>query len=76
MPAERTASVWSSTFVPTPSPLPDYGEEGYSVAWVDTEDGRVQVLVEGDRPMPGVRGRIAESTFGDEEVDVFIEDHS
>ncbi|MCV7060655.1 hypothetical protein H7I76_09215, partial [Mycolicibacterium vaccae] len=34
------------------SPYPDHGQDGYSVAWVDTDAGRFQVLVDGARPAP------------------------
>lgn len=73
---ETTASVWSSTFVPSKSPYPDYGQDGYSVAWVDTLDGRLQVLVDGPRPAPGAVGRLVTTTLGDDSVEVFVEDRS
>lgn len=74
MPADRTATVWASTYVPRKSPIPEFGAEGYSVAWVDTSDGRFQVLVDGDRPRPGTVGRLVDATFGDESVDLFVAD--
>ncbi|WP_046314955.1 hypothetical protein [Mycobacterium sp. UM_Kg1] len=69
--SEPSATVWSSTFVPSKSPYPDYGTAGYSVAWVDTADGRLQVLVDGDRPAPGSVGRLIERTLGDDVVTMF-----
>ena len=74
MPAERLATVWASTFVPAKAPLADYGQDGYSVAWVDTADGRHQVLVSGSRPDPGTKGRLVESTVGDANVELFVAD--
>lgn len=78
MPADKstdaTATVWASTFVPSKSPVPGYGEEGYSVAWVDTPDGRLQVLVSGSRPAPGTVGRVVETTFGDMKTALFEAD--
>jgi hypothetical protein len=65
MPGDPTATVWASTFVPTKSPIPGYGQDGYSVAWVDTPDGRLQVLVLGPKPEPGTVGRVVEKTLGD-----------
>lgn len=65
MPGDLTAMVWASTFVPAKSPIPGYGQDGYSVAWVDTPDGRLQVLVLGPRPEPGTVGRVVEKTLGD-----------
>lgn len=65
MPGDPTATVWASTFVPTKSPIPGYGQDGYSVAWVDTPDGRLQVLVLGTKPEPGTVGRVVEKTLGD-----------
>lgn len=78
MPAEKstdvTATVWASTFVPSKSPIPDYGQDGYSVAWVDTPEGRLQVLVSGPRPAPGAVGRVVERDFGDIKTVVFEQD--
>ncbi len=71
MSADRPATVWASTFVPGKSPIPGYGEDGYSVAWVDTPDGRLQVLVSGPRPAPGTVGRVVEETLGDDTVILF-----
>lgn len=53
-PTDRRATVWSSTFIPTTSPIT--GSAGYSVAWVDTDTERLQVLVDGARPAPGTPG--------------------
>ena len=72
--AESMATVWSSTFVPSKSPYPEFGQDGYSVAWVDSEQTRLQVLVEGPRPAPGTTGRLVERTLGDATVDVFVAD--
>ena len=71
MAVDSSATVWASTFVPSKSPIPGYGEEGYSVAWVDTPDGRLQVLVSGQRPAPGTVGRIVEKTFGETKATLF-----
>jgi hypothetical protein len=71
---ETAARVWSSTFVPSKSPYPDYGQDGYSVAWVDTATGRIQVLVDGPRPAPGAAGRIVTKSMGDDAVEMFVED--
>ena len=73
-PPDSTASVWSATFVPSKSPFPEYGREGYSVAWVDTATGRIQVLVDGPRPAPGVRGTIVARSLGDDTVQMFVSD--
>lgn len=70
-PPDRTATVWSSTFIPAKSPYPEFGAEGYAVAWVDTAAGRVQVLVEGARPTPGTVGQLVVRTLDDQDVDVF-----
>jgi hypothetical protein len=70
-PPDRTATVWSSTFIPSKSPFADYGADGFSVAWVDTADGRRQVLVEGERPTPGTAGRLVTRTLDGEVVDLF-----
>ncbi len=72
--SEHTATVWASTFVPTKAPFQDWGAEGYSVAWVDTAEGRRQVLVEGSRPAPGTVGRLISRPFGEETVELFTED--
>lgn len=74
MPVDSSATVWASTFVPSKSPVPGYGEEGYSVAWVDTSNGRLQVLVSGPRPAPGAVGRVVEKTFGDTKTTLFEAD--
>lgn len=74
MPADRPATVWASTFVPSKSPLADFGQDGYSVAWIDTVDGRRQVLVSGPRPGPGTTGHLIESTLGDADVELFVAD--
>lgn len=71
MSADRSATVWSSTFVPSKSPLPGYGEDGYSVAWVDAAEGRLQVLVSGPRPAPGTVGRVVEKTLEDNIIVLF-----
>ncbi|ORA18859.1 hypothetical protein BST16_01570 [Mycobacterium asiaticum DSM 44297] len=69
--ADSPATVWAATFVPAKSPIAGYGQDGYSVAWVDTPNGRLQVLVCGPRPEPGTVGRLRRHTFGDTEVDLF-----
>lgn len=66
--------MWASTFVPSRSPIPGFGQEGYCVAWVDTRDGRVQLLVAGPRPGPGVVGRIVERKLGEADVLLFEAD--
>lgn len=75
MPAEShaapTVTVWAATFVPSKSPIAGYGQDGYSVAWVDTPDGRLQVLVSGARPVPGTVGRLRTETFGEAKVVLF-----
>ncbi len=71
MSADRSANVWASTFVPGKSPIPGYGQDGYSVAWVDTADGRQQVLVAGPRPAPGTVGRLVEETLEDDIIVLF-----
>lgn len=69
---DRTATVWSATFIPSKSPFSDYGTEGYSVAWVDTDDGgRLQVLVDGARPAPGTVGRLIVRTLDDQVIEMF-----
>jgi len=73
-PADLAATVWASTFVPSKSPIPGYGQDGYSVAWVDTPDGRLQVLVSGPRPAPGTVGRIVEQTLGETKILLFDAD--
>lgn len=72
--AEISATVWASTFVPSKSPIAGYGQDGYSVAWVDTSDGRMQVLVLGPRPAPGTAGRLRTHIYGDTNVDLFEAD--
>ncbi|QLL08903.1 hypothetical protein [Mycobacterium vicinigordonae] len=72
--ADCTATVWASTFVPSKSPIIDYGQDGYSVAWVDTSDGRLQVLVSGPRPAPGSVGLLRTQTLGEAEVVLFQAD--
>ena len=78
MPVDQTtgvpATVWASTFVPSKSPIPGYGQDGYSVAWVDTAEGRLQVLVSGPRPEPGTRGSVVETLFGETKVALFEAD--
>lgn len=69
-----SATVWSATFVPSPSPYPDFGQDGYSVAWVDTDSGRLQVLVDGARPAPGTTGRLVQLPLGEASVDCFRAD--
>lgn len=73
---ESSATVWSSTFVPAKSPYPEFGQDGYSVAWVDTAAGRLQVLVEGDRPTPGTTGRLTRAVLGADDVEMFVADPS
>ncbi|CAM2796570.1 hypothetical protein [Mycobacterium intermedium] len=68
-----TATVWSASFVPAKSPIPGYGENGYSVAWVDTDGERLQVLVSGPRPAPGTTGRLIRTSLSDETVLLFHE---
>lgn len=68
---DHAATVWSSTFIPSKSPFADFGPDGYSVAWVDTPKGRIQVLVDGARPAPGTVGSLVTRTFDDLEIDVF-----
>jgi hypothetical protein len=64
--------VWSSTWVPSASPIVGYGADGYAACWVDLDDGaRAQVLVDGEPPTPGTGGRIEERWYGDERVDLF-----
>lgn len=70
------ATVWSSTFVPSKSPYPEFGQDGYSVAWVDTEAGRLQVLVDGQRPAPGTTGRLVHTTLGEDAIEMFVADPS
>ena len=70
-PSDRVATVWSSTFIPSKSPFSDFGSDGYSVAWVDTDEERIQVLVEGDRPAPGTVGAVVERILDEQAVDVF-----
>ena len=74
--SDRPATVWSSTFIPSKSPYPEFGQDGYSVAWVDTADGRLQVLVDGARPVPGTTGRLVRATLGADDVEMFTADPS
>ncbi|MDA2894921.1 hypothetical protein PDG61_28685 [Mycolicibacterium sp. BiH015] len=75
-PSDRVATVWSSTFIPSKSPFSDFGADGYSVAWVDTAEGRIQVLVEGDRPASGTVGAVVVRTLDEQAVDVFTAGHA
>lgn len=71
-PPDRTATVWAATFIPSKSPFPEYGADGYCVAWVDTEPhGRIQVLVDGILPTPGTVGRLVSRTFDDQDIEMF-----
>ena len=74
MPADLTATVWAATFVPSKSPIPGYGQDGYSVAWVDIPDGRMQVLVSGPRPAPGTVGRVVDRYLDDTKIPLFEAD--
>ncbi|ORW16409.1 hypothetical protein AWC18_18710 [Mycolicibacter nonchromogenicus] len=74
--SQQPATVWSSTFIPSKSPYPEFGQEGYSVAWVDTGVGLLQVLVDGARPVPGTTGRLVGATLGADNVEVFRADPS
>ena len=74
--SEKRATVWSSTFVPSKSPYPEFGQDGYSVAWVDTSEGRFQVLVHGARPVPGTVGRLVAATLGGDAIEMFVADPS
>ncbi|OBB47431.1 hypothetical protein A5752_24145 [Mycobacterium sp. 852002-51961_SCH5331710] len=71
-----SATVWSSTFVPSKSPYPEFGQDGYSVAWVDTDTGRFQVLVDGARPASGTVGHLVQVTLGGDTVEMFVADPS
>lgn len=73
-PPERRATVWSSTFIPSKSPLSGFGADGYSVAWVDSGTERLQVVVDGARPTPGTTGRLMARTFDGETVEMFTAD--
>lgn len=75
-PTDQTATVWAATFVPSKSPIAGYGEDGYSVAWIDTPDGRLQVLVSGPRPEPGTPGRLVQKTLGENAIALFEADHA
>lgn len=68
--------MWSSTFIPSKSPFPEYGQQGYAVAWVDSAQGRLQVLVDGARPVPGTNGHLTTLTLTDESVEIFVADES
>ena len=70
----RPATVWAATTVPARSPYPDFGADGYSVAWVDGPVGREQVLVLGATPSPGTSGRIVAHVVEETELQVFIAD--
>ncbi|WP_310778029.1 hypothetical protein [Mycobacterium sp. Z3061] len=48
--------------------------DGYSVAWVDTSDGRLQVLVSGPRPTPGTVGRLIERELNETKTRFFEAD--
>lgn len=69
---KRSATVWSWAFVPSKSPFQEYGQQGYSVAWVDTAEGRVQVLVAGDPPDWGAAGTIVATELDAVTVDAFV----
>lgn len=73
-PPDRSATVWSSTFIPSKSPFTGYGADGYSVAWVDAGTERLQVLVDGDRPAPGTVGRLTIRTLDEQPVEMFVAD--
>lgn len=73
-PPDRPAKVWSSTFIPTKSPIT--GSDGYSVAWVDTETERLQVVVDGARPAPGTTGRLTIRTVDDQMIEMFVAEAS
>lgn len=73
-PDSHPATVWAATFVPSKSPIPGYGMDGYSVAWVDTSDGRLQVLVSGPRPSPGTVGRLVERELNETKTHFFEAD--
>ncbi|BBX18044.1 hypothetical protein CRI77_15120 [Mycolicibacterium duvalii] len=73
-PTDRRATVWSSTFIPTTSPIT--GSAGYSVAWVDTDTERLQVLVDGARPAPGTPGRLTSRAVDDQTIEMFVAETS
>lgn len=74
---ERTGTVWSATWVPSASPYPGYGDEGYAVCWVDLDGGdRVQVLAVGPRPEPGATGQMSTLTLDEISLEVFEESGS
>ena len=71
---DQPATVWAATFVPSRSPYEGFGADGYSVAWVDAVDGRVQVLVEGSAPAPGTSGRLVTRILGEDDRTLFVAD--
>ena len=71
---DRAAIVWAATFVPSKSPIDGFGQEGYSAAWVDIADERIQVLVDGPRPAPGTAGRLVEVPLDGQTIDMFVAD--
>jgi crotonobetainyl-CoA:carnitine CoA-transferase CaiB-like acyl-CoA transferase len=77
-PAVARGVVWAATWVPVTSPVPGLGarSDGYTVAWVDVDDGRrVQLFVDAEAPSdPGVRGTLRRSVIDGHEVDVFRPD--
>jgi hypothetical protein len=72
--SDRAATVWASTYVPSKSPFPDYGQDGYSVAWVDVSGERLQVLVDGPKPLPGTVGHLIELQLDGQPADLFVRD--
>lgn len=74
MSAERWATVWTSTHIPSASPIDGFGADGYAVAWVDTAHERLQVLASGAAPEPGTHGRIVTTPVGDLDLDLFVAD--
>ena len=70
----RTAEVWGSTWIPSPSPIEGFGDDtGYSVAWVRVIDGpMLQVVVNSTvAPEPGVIGEVWPAEVDDETIDAF-----